>query len=70
MPPPIENFFIGISFAPGHFPALGERPNRSQEARLTEPVRHYLREHYRPLARAIEQWMGRLPPEWSKEFAL
>jgi hypothetical protein len=62
--------FIGISFAPEHFPALSERPNRSQEARLTEPVRAYLQERYRPLARAIEQRISRVPPEWSKEFAI
>ncbi len=62
--------FIGIGFAPEYFPALSERPNRSQEARLTEPVRQWLRNHYRPLAIALHDRLGRIPPEWSKEFSL
>lgn len=62
--------FIGIGFAPEYFPALSERPNRSQEARLTEPVRAWLQEHYRPLGIAVRDRLGRIPSEWSKEFSL
>jgi hypothetical protein len=60
--------FIGASFDPGMFSALGRRFNRSQEAALPEAVRGRMRELYRSQVEAVRRRVGRVPVSWEKEF--
>lgn len=62
--------FLGVDYDEAHFPALGERPNRSQEAALPGPVREHLHTLYRPLADEIARRIGRVPQSWAAEFGL
>ncbi len=60
--------FIGTSFDARHFPELGRRFNRSQQAELPVAIREHLRRHYRTQAEAVHQRLGRVPEAWAKEF--
>ena len=62
--------FLGASFNAHHFPELGRRFNRSQQAALPAPIRAHLRDRYRVQAEAVRQRLGRLPDQWLREFEL
>jgi hypothetical protein len=61
--------FLGVGFDARHFPELGKRFNRSQQAALPDAVRRHLRERCRQQAEAVRQRLGRLPDAWEREFA-
>lgn len=60
--------FIGTDFDGRHFPELGRRFNRSQQAALPEAIRDHLIHQYREQAEAVRQRLGRLPGAWERAF--
>jgi hypothetical protein len=62
--------FIGADFQERYFNELGRRFNRSQQAALPQPVRDHLQAMCRAQVEAVQQRLGRIPPQWAAEFGL
>ncbi|MEC9369057.1 MAG: sulfotransferase [Pseudomonadota bacterium] len=62
--------FLGVRFEESWFEGLERRYNRSQEAKMPDEVRRFLREQTLPVARDVARRMGRLPESWRKQFGL
>jgi hypothetical protein len=61
--------FIGIGYDAAMFSGLDQRHNRSQEAKLPDPVRKLMRERYRGQMLGVRDRLGRVPTAWTKEWA-
>ncbi len=60
--------FLGVGFKPDYFPSPSKSVNRSQSAKIPDPVRDHLRAKYAGLVRELKSRLGSLPEGWEGDY--